>query len=153
MNGITSSALLVLVLITASACQPSTSAGPVVTSASVPSTPAPAPVPAPESLVIYFDYGAASPSAKAEDTLDHAARLYREGNPVIMTVAGHTDSRGGEFANVVLSARRAAVVKAALVGRGIPAERLQIQAFGSSDPVATDGPNAPTNRRVVITWR
>lgn len=149
MKGANATALLALVLIAACVNQPITPATPVATS-----NPAPVPAPtAPESLIIYFDSGVARLSSNADETLDHAARLYREGNPVIMTVAGHTDARGQEFANVVLSAHRAAVVKAALVARGIPATRLQIQAFGPSDPVTIANPEAPENRRVVITWR
>jgi outer membrane protein OmpA-like peptidoglycan-associated protein len=45
------------------------------------------------------------------------------------------------------------VVKKALVARGIPADRLLLQAFGASSPADASNPNAAENRRVVVTWR
>ncbi|MGI4802623.1 MAG: OmpA family protein, partial [Janthinobacterium lividum] len=65
----------------------------------------------------------------------------------------HSDGTGNEYANVVLSARRAQAAKVALVARGIPADRMVISAYGVSQPIDGSDPKAPANRRVVITWR
>ena len=66
--------------------------------------------------------------------LDQAARLFREGNPVVMTVSGHSDRQGREYENLLLSARRAETVKQALVARGIPAARLRNHWMARIDP-------------------
>jgi len=52
--------------------------------------------------------------------LDGAARLYRDAKPEAMIIVGHSDKTGEEFANLILSGRRADAVKKALVDRGIP---------------------------------
>jgi len=70
-----------------------------------------------------------------------------------MFVAGHSDSNGGEYPNLVLSAQRALATKQALVERGIPAERLQMRAMGASLPINANEALPEDNRRVVITWR
>lgn len=108
---------------------------------------------APSDVQIFFDSGSASLTPAARQKLDQAARLYREGNPLVMFVAGHSDSQGEEYSNLVLSAERARIAKEALVERGIPASRLQLQALGTSLPTDPKVPPPENNRRVVITWR
>jgi OOP family OmpA-OmpF porin len=102
---------------------------------------------------LFFDNGSTNLSAAANQRLDEAARLYREGQPVVMFVSGHSDSSGAEYPNLVLSAERALVAKQALVARGIPADRLQMRAMGTSLPVDPNATLPENNRRVVITWR
>ncbi len=117
-----------------------------------PSTGATTP-PAVEALYVYFDADSAKLNKQAEETADHAAQLYREGNPHVMKIVGHTDATGNELYNLYLSARRANAVKAALVARGIPAATLELQAAGESDRVAPDAKEDPQDRRAIITWR
>jgi hypothetical protein len=49
--------------------------------------------------------------------------------------------------------RRGPWVKQGLVARGIPADRLQLGAMGTSFPVDPNATLPENNRRVVITWR
>ena len=105
--------------------------------------------PADESLTINFDTADATLSPQANSQLDGAARLYRDARPEVMIISGHSDKTGEEFANLVLSGRRADAVKKALVDRGIPAERLQIVAIGQAELVAS----IPPSRSAVVTWR
>jgi OOP family OmpA-OmpF porin len=102
---------------------------------------------------VTFPDGGSKLTPEAGRQLDLAARLFRDVNPVLMFTTGHTDHSGDEYANLLLSARRAETVKRALVARGIPAERLLIQALGESDLADPSDPNAAENRRVTITWR
>ena len=106
-----------------------------------------------DKIEIVFPNGGAHLTPAAEKQLDIAARLFRDANPVLMFTTGYADNRGDEYANLLLSARRAQVVKKALVARGIPADRLLLQALGASDPANSSDPNAQENRRVVVTWR
>ena len=102
---------------------------------------------------INFPRGGATLTPEADKQLDLAARLFRDANPVLMFTTGYTDGIGDEYANILLSARRAKAVKNGLVARGIPADRLLIQALGKSELADSNEPASPANRRVVITWR
>jgi outer membrane protein OmpA-like peptidoglycan-associated protein len=104
-------------------------------------------------IVVTFPTGGTTLSPDADKQLDLAARLFRDANPVAMFVAGHADVTGDEYQNVIISAKRAEVVKRALVERGIAADRLLIQAYGASEPANSSDPQSPDNRRAVITWR
>ena len=105
------------------------------------------------SVEIRFPLGGYRLSPEANQKLDLAARLFRDVNPVVMYSMGYTDPQGSEFNNITLSARRALAVKQGLIARGIPADRVLIQAFGKSDPAIPNDPDSPKNRRVIIQWR
>ncbi|MBE7212212.1 MAG: OmpA family protein [Gluconacetobacter diazotrophicus] len=104
-------------------------------------------------IQIQFGNGSTSLSPEADKKLDLAARLFRDANPVLMFTTGYSDNVGDEYHNLMLSARRAQTVKKALVARGIPADRLLLRAYGTSDPAKVDQPADAENRRVVVTWR
>ena len=153
----------VLVALLATAACSSTTAGP---NAAATTAVAPAPPPATKPSVadeagavvsnkvdVTFPAGSTALTPEAEHQLDLAARLYRDANPVLMFTTGYADRTGDEYKNILLSARRAETVKRALVARGIPAERLLIQALGESELANTSNPDSAENRRVVITWR
>lgn len=110
---------------------------------------------APTDVTLLFDTGRASVSPDQQRQLDQAARVFRDGNPVIMTVTGTADTVGNPEANLDLSIRRARAVADGLVERGIPIERLQVLGQGNSElPVTTDDEVAnEENRSVTITWR
>jgi outer membrane protein OmpA-like peptidoglycan-associated protein len=73
----------------------------------------------------------------------------------ITTVAGFTDASGPTTYNLDLSARRARVVRDALISDGDTPESFQIEAHGETDPAraTADGVRDPLNRRVIITTR
>ena len=104
-------------------------------------------------IEVTFPAGSATLTPEANKKLDVAVRLFRDVGPVAMFTTGYSDRSGDEFRNLILSARRAEVVKRSLVARGIPARRLLIQALGSSELTDTAQPDNGDNRRVVITWR
>jgi outer membrane protein OmpA-like peptidoglycan-associated protein len=110
---------------------------------------------APESLVLYFDLGSAEVRSQDEVLLDQASRLYRDGNPIVMIVAGSADTVGLPERNLLLSQQRADAVLRGLIARGIPAGRFQLVAKGETElAVATaDNVSEQRNRRVEITWR
>ena len=67
-------------------------------------------------------------------------------------VEGHTDSTGSDDYNQALSERRAAAVKAQIVGTGMAAPEVRAAGLGETQPVASnDTPEGrQENRRVVI---
>ena len=137
----------------APATRPDAGAGPAPTASTRPTVGQEIAAVADNKIVVTFPSGGAALTADANKQLDLAARLYRDANPVAMFTAGYTDRSGDEFGNLLLSAQRARAVKGGLVARGIPADRLLIQAFGSSELANSSDPLAPENRRVVVTWR
>jgi len=81
-----------------------------------------------------------------------AAVLVNERPDVKVEIIGHTDSVGSAEYNQVLSEKRADSVKAYLVARGIPAERISIAGYGESRPRSSNDTieGRRLNRRVEI---
>ncbi|MGO8920165.1 MAG: OmpA family protein [Stellaceae bacterium] len=69
-----------------------------------------------------------------------------------VAIAGYTDSTGSDKLNAALSAKRAAVVQAALVQQGIAPSRVEARGLGPSNPVASNSTAAgrQQNRRVEV---
>ncbi len=110
---------------------------------------------APSSLVVLFDEGSSTLRAQDKATLDRASRAYNEGKPIVMIVTGTSDRVGNPRMNLSLSQKRATAVLAALLDRGIPADRFQVLAKGETElPVPTKaGISEARNRSVEISWR
>lgn len=103
------------------------------------------------TLAIEFATGSAEIVGDTAIALDEVVALltrYPEANVV---VEGHTDNRGTRAANQALSAARAEAVVAALVQRGVSAERATASGFGESRPVQPNdtAEGRTANRRVV----
>ncbi len=109
----------------------------------------------PESLKIHFGSGQATISEDQRKVLDQAARLFREGSPLVMIVAGSSDTVGSGELNLSLSIRRAQTVALGLADRGIPIERLQVLGRGVSqlEVPTSEGVANADNRLVTITWK
>ena len=65
-------------------------------------------------------------------------------------VAGHTDSKGSDAANLRLSQGRASAVQSFLINAGVSGDRLISAGFGEAQPIDTNLTNAgrANNRRV-----
>jgi hypothetical protein len=101
---------------------------------------------------IYFAYNSAEIRPQSDSTLDAIAAMMKRDPTWKLTVTGHTDNVGGDASNLALSRRRSASVKAALVSRGISADRLASGGSGSSSPKATNATlvGRAQNRRVEL---
>ena len=100
---------------------------------------------------IYFDVNKDVVKPESYGTLKGIAAILNEVPDVKVKIVGHTDSDGADAANLDLSKRRAASVKAELAKSfGVNAERLVTDGMGESQPVApNDTPvNKAMNRRV-----
>jgi outer membrane protein OmpA-like peptidoglycan-associated protein len=79
---------------------------------------------------------------------------FLESHPDIhVELAGHTDNVGSETYNVKLSEERAAVVRQALISKGIEEERLSAKGYGSMKPIVpndTDEHRAMNRRTEMI---
>ncbi len=100
---------------------------------------------------IYFDVNKDVVKPESYGTLKDIATVLNEVPDVKVKIVGHTDSDGADAANLDLSKRRAASVKAELAKSfGVNGDRLITDGMGESQPVApNDTPaNKALNRRV-----
>ena len=84
---------------------------------------------------IEFDPGSARLAGGSARVLDAIARA-QGGCRDVVRIEGHSDNRGDASANRRLSLARAQAVRAALIERGVPAERLLAEGLGDSRPIA-----------------
>ena len=100
---------------------------------------------------IYFDVNKDEVKPESYGTLRDIATILNEVPDVKVKIVGHTDSDGADAANLDLSKRRAASVKAELASSfGVNGDRLVTDGMGENQPVApNDSPvNKALNRRV-----
>jgi OmpA-OmpF porin, OOP family len=102
---------------------------------------------------IYFDFNSATIKPQSEAVLRTIVDVMKKDPEWVLVVEGHTDNIGGDVRNQDLSSRRAASVKAALVERGVSADRLNTAGYGASVPRETNATLAgrARNRRVELT--
>jgi outer membrane protein OmpA-like peptidoglycan-associated protein/curli biogenesis system outer membrane secretion channel CsgG len=99
---------------------------------------------------ITFDSGSDRMRPESGPTLAKILKLLKDDAALAFDIEGHTDSQGGDQVNLLLSQRRAAVVKAWLVSQGIEDGRLASKGVGSSKPLDTnDTPEGRANNRRV----
>lgn len=100
---------------------------------------------------VLFASGKSALLPGAQQSLDQVADALKNQDNKIL-VEGHTDSRGSEQTNMMLSKARADAVGSYLVSRGIPQERVTTQGLGPSRPVADNNTaeGRANNRRVEI---
>jgi outer membrane protein OmpA-like peptidoglycan-associated protein len=87
-----------------------------------------------------------------KQVLKDLAFQMKENKFLTLVVSGHTDITGSPEFNQVLSRKRAANVKAYLIAQGVPAERIKIEYFGMTRPIASNDTveGRKKNRRVDI---
>lgn len=91
------------------------------------------------------------PAAQKQGLKDLANQLKL--NPQLsLVISGHADITGSEGYNLSLSRKRAANVKAYIISQGVPSDRIKIEFYGSSKPVASNETieGRMKNRRVDI---
>jgi outer membrane protein OmpA-like peptidoglycan-associated protein len=100
---------------------------------------------------VLFVTGKAELLPSAQDQLGQVAKaLIDQGeiNPIV--VEGYTDSVGSDANNLKLSQSRAEAVRAFLVSKGLPGDKLTANGRGKSNPVASnDTPDGRANNRRV----
>jgi len=99
---------------------------------------------------VNFEFNSANLTKESFPILLNALQVLTQYPEMRVEIRGHTDNIGSKEYNLILSERRAKVVKDYLVANGINAERLDIKGFGETDPIAdnrtTEGKTL--NRRI-----
>jgi len=121
-----------------------------------PAPAAPVVAPAVQRVVLnadtFFDFDKAVIKTEGRQVLDQVAAQVAQLNLETLIATGHTDSTGPAAYNQGLSERRANAVKAYLVDKGIPTDRIYVEGKGASQPIASNATREgrAQNRRVEI---
>jgi OOP family OmpA-OmpF porin len=123
-----------------------------------PPPPLPEPTPAPvvrQRIVlrgVNFDFNSSVVRPESRPVLDQAATLLKQNPGVHVVVKGYTDSIGSAEYNQALSVRRAEAVYRYLVNLGVDPERLTVEGFGKTNPIASNDTEEgrAQNRRVEL---
>lgn len=101
---------------------------------------------------VTFEFNGDRLRPDAATILDDAAEVLNRYPEMLIEVAGHTDSIGGDDYNQALSQKRAEAVRQFLIGKGVSAERLTAVGYGESEPRATNDTEEgrELNRRVEL---
>ena len=87
---------------------------------------------------INFDYDQFSLTAVTKNTLMANAEWLKVNPAITIQVEGHCDGRGTIEYNIALGERRAAAVKAYLVGLGIEKSRVSTVSYGKERPLVNE---------------
>ncbi|WP_042013579.1 porin OmpA [Aeromonas fluvialis] len=127
-----------------------------------PVAPAPAPEPAPAPVMVekqftlssdvLFDFNKATLKPEASQALDSLYAQIEEARPKdgVATVIGHTDRIGSDAYNQKLSEQRAQSVADYLVGKGIPAAKINVEGRGKASPVTGDSCVSKSKRELIV---
>lgn len=101
---------------------------------------------------IRFEAGGASPMLDSYPVLNDLAAVAYQCPRTRLVIGGHTDGSGDRDFNLRLSQARAEAVEQFFYLAGIPAERMQIVAYGDSQPIASSATaeGRAANRRITF---
>ena len=99
---------------------------------------------------IEFETGKTDIRSISEPVLEGAANVLKQYPTLRVTIVGHTDNTGSHDKNVELSQKRADSVKAFLVKKGVPWDRIETRGEGPDSPIASNATRAgrQSNRRI-----
>lgn len=105
----------------------------------------------PSNITFDFDSYQLKPAFKP--TLDSVVLVLNEFESTLITVEGHTDSKGSEAYNQKLSENRALSVSDYLIGKGVKKQRMAAIGKGELEPIAENNTinGRAQNRRVELT--
>jgi len=107
---------------------------------------------------VFFGFNKSSLTYQERKKLDELYEILKNNRSLKAKIYGHADAKGSPEYNIKISKRRARIARHYLVSKGIHCNRLKVEVFGESTPVAINrdiaGNDSPEgrkyNRRVVI---
>ena len=101
---------------------------------------------------VNFESGSDVLTAGSQEKLAEVAQVLNQFPAIRVAVAAHTDNQGPAASNLELSKRRAISVARYLVEQGVAGNRLAPQAYGESQPIASNASadGRASNRRVEL---
>jgi outer membrane protein OmpA-like peptidoglycan-associated protein len=109
----------------------------------------------PTSFLLYFVTGTDELTDESKSEMQRVLDELRRRPAPDIQVIGHTDRVGGDAENDALSLQRAQTMREAMLGLGIPPNRIRAAGRGEREPLVptADGVDEPRNRRVEINVR
>jgi len=83
---------------------------------------------------IYFEFDKSNITQEGAFELDKLVQVMKNNDKLVIFAKSHTDSRGSDDYNLILSDRRAKATVQYLISKGIPAERISGKGFGETEP-------------------
>lgn len=83
---------------------------------------------------IYYDFDKWNIREDAARELDRLAKILKDNPDIYIEMGSHTDSRGKDMYNIVLSQKRAKAAVDFLISRGIDGKRLSYKGYGETQP-------------------
>jgi|JI10StandDraft_1071094.scaffolds.fasta_scaffold60774_5 outer membrane protein OmpA-like peptidoglycan-associated protein len=104
------------------------------------------------TVQVRFEFDSDQLTDEGERNLDSRMSQFRSANEI--EIVGHTDSRGPDAYNLVLSLKRAESVKSFLSARGVRQEKMRIRGDGERHPEADNKTSSgrALNRRVIVVF-
>ena len=87
---------------------------------------------------IYFDEGSYKLPEGAKPELNRLLRILKDNPTMKIEIVAHSDDKGDETENLVLSQKRAEAVMNYLIKNGIPQGNLSSKGYGGSKPLVVD---------------
>ena len=105
--------------------------------------------------VVYFDFDSFVVKSDDQALIEGNARFIKADAARKITVAGHTDERGGREYNLALGQKRAEAVRRSLNLVGVNDSQVEAVSYGEEKPAATGSNEAAysQNRRAEISYR
>lgn len=83
---------------------------------------------------IYFEFDKSNITQEGAFELDKLVQVMKNNDKLVIFAKSHTDSRGSDAYNLILSDRRAKATVQYIISKGIPAERISGKGFGETEP-------------------
>lgn len=98
---------------------------------------------------IEFEYDKATISPNSRDLINDIASQLKRNTNIKVKICGHTDNLGSDKYNIKLSLERAKAVRNELIKLGVDENRLEVEGYGKSKPIAPNDTeeNRKKNRR------
>src|SRR5574344_8458 len=111
--------------------------------------------PANVGRVVYFDFDSYVVRPDAQGLIDAHARFLKADANRKVTIAGHTDERGGREYNLALGQKRAEAVRRSLNLLGVQDSQMEAVSYGKEKPAAQGNNEAAyaQNRRAELSYR
>ena len=89
-------------------------------------------------LDVHFETAKSNLSDGSESAIDQLYDKMKDTPSMKVEIAGHTDNQGSDASNLVLSQKRAEVVRQYLITKGVAASRIKAKGYGETEPVKTN---------------
>jgi len=109
----------------------------------------------PPSFMVFFSPNSPAITPLGDKAIEWAASAYQQrGIQARIVVSAHTDGAEAQSSRIDLSPERGSAVKRRLIALGVPADKIEVEAYTDSRPLARVMPGTaePQNRRVEIVF-